>query len=150
MSPVIEARRLEVLDCAEPGLIALLTGAGLPASDLAGHAKRFYGVRRADGTLIAAGGLEVCGKMALLRSCVVSGERRGEGLGRGLVEALADTAASSGVTELYLLTETAEQFFAALGFRVVDRASVPAAISRLSQFASVCPASATAMMRQLG
>ena len=149
MSEVADIARLEVLDCADPGLVALLSGAGLPVSDLAGPGKQFYGVRRDDGTLVAAGGLEIRGEAALLRSCVVAADRRGERLGRTLVEALVLAAAEAGVNELYLLTETAEAFFAALGFRVVDRARVPAAIAGLSQFVSVCPASATVMTRPL-
>ena len=48
-----------------------------------------------------------------------------------------------------LLTETADDFFSALGYRVVARESVPEAIRRSAEFRALCPASATCMRKAL-
>ena len=65
---------------------ALLTEAGLP---LAGAAEAFRTgiVADADHRIVGAAAVEPHGDAALLRSVVVSRERRGEGLGRALVAA---------------------------------------------------------------
>ncbi len=55
-----------------------------------------------------------------------------------LVAAHADGAASA-----YLLTTTAAPYFERFGFTEVPRTSAPAALQASSEFASVCPASAT-------
>jgi amino-acid N-acetyltransferase len=50
---------------------------------------------------------------------------------------------------LYLLTETAEDFFAALGYRAVGRGGLPGAIERSGQFTTMCRTSAVVMTRDL-
>jgi amino-acid N-acetyltransferase len=133
----------------DPDLIGSLAAAGLPVVDLAGPGKRFYGFRDDAGRLIAAGGIEVMDTAAVLRSCVVDHGRRAKGMGTALVKAVLREAAEAGVTDVYLLTETAETYFSRLGFAVVDRADVPETVARSSQFAGVCPDSATAMAMKL-
>ncbi|MGH7620943.1 MAG: arsenic resistance N-acetyltransferase ArsN2, partial [Gemmatimonadaceae bacterium] len=54
---------------------------------------------------------------------------------------------SIGIDELYLLTTTAERFFAELGFRTIDRADVPASVRGSVEFTSACPDTAVAMNR---
>jgi amino-acid N-acetyltransferase len=58
-------------------------------------------------------------------------------------------ARASGVTELLLLTETAESWFARLGYQVIDRASVPADVARSVEFVTACADTAVAMRRRL-
>lgn len=60
-------------------------------------------------------GLEVYGKVALLRSLAVSATSRGNGYGKDLVARAERYAQSLGVTEIYLLTTTAATFFEQLG-----------------------------------
>ena len=55
-----------------------------------------------------AGGLELFGDVALLRSLVVSSETRSSGMGTALVRHAESYALSQGVRTLYLLTTTAE------------------------------------------
>jgi amino-acid N-acetyltransferase len=50
---------------------------------------------------------------------------------------------------VYLLTTTAPEYFAELGFSRVERASAPEAMQSSSEFASICPASATCMVKML-
>lgn len=148
---IVEAPAMELEPVAQddPGLAALLAAAGLPVVDLAGPGKRFFGLRDEECRLIAAGGLEVMDSAAMLRSCVVDEARRSNGLGTALVRAVLREAVAAGVSDAYLLTETAEAYFSRLGFAVIDRADVPGPVARSSQFAGVCPDSATAMWMRL-
>ncbi len=137
------------LDATDGRLVSLLEAAGLPTADLAGDNKAYFGLRGPDGNLAAAAGLEVHGTSAVLRSCAVATDRRGEGLGRRLVGLMLSEARHAGADRLYLLTETAEAFFAGLGFRPVDRADIPPEVAGSSLFAGVCPQGAKAMVFDL-
>lgn len=134
-----------LVDCRpdDPRLAAALSAAGLPAPT---PAARYFMRDDADGF----GAIEGDGPDRLLRSVVVPQARRGEGIGAALVTALADKARTSGTTRLWLLTTDAAGFFARLGWTAVDRASAPDAIRASDQFTTLCPASATLMMRELG
>jgi amino-acid N-acetyltransferase len=48
-----------------------------------------------------------------------------------------------------LLTETAEKFFRAIGYEVIDRRHVPEEIKQSAEFRSLCPASAVCMSKLL-
>ncbi len=68
---------------------------------------------------------------------------------RALVErALAD-ARAAGAREAWLLTETAESFFAGIGWARASRDAAPAAVAASVEFTSACPATAIAMRRPL-
>lgn len=116
----------------------------MPSDDL-GHVD-FFELRR-DGYALAWAGLERHGADALLRSVVV--RDRGAGAGTELVRQVMRAAADQGMTRLWLLTETAEPFFARFGFHSTLRDDAPEAIRQSSEFAGVCPASAVCMVRAL-
>ena len=69
--------------------------------------------------------------------------------GRLVAERLS-SAARGGAADAYLLTTTAEAFFARLAFTTIARDAVPAGVRGSAEFTSLCPASATAMHRTLG
>jgi amino-acid N-acetyltransferase len=96
------------------------------------------------GAEVAPGG----GEDALLRSLVVVPARRGAGLGGRLVDELERRAAGWGVRRWWLLTTTAEAFFAARGFRVVERSAAPEAMRATGQFSGGCGGSAVCMTRE--
>ena len=98
---------------------------------------------------VGAIGLEHYGTAALLRSAVVDPAWRGQGLGHALVDAATDAARARGATEMYLLTTTAEPFFAALGFRIIGRDDVPDSVRQSVEFVRACPSSATVMARRI-
>jgi amino-acid N-acetyltransferase len=127
------------------GIHWLLQLESLPSSDVRAEALSNFLVCRDRIGVVGVVGLEVYGQFALLRSLVVSSERRGCGLGRRLATAAEDMARASGVTALYLLTTDAAEFFESVGFRRVDRAEAPAQIRATSQFEHLCPATATLM-----
>ena len=127
----------------------LLAQVKLPAADLEGGAKRYVGICDAKGNLMSAGGLESCGTSALVRSVAVDPALRGRKLGQAIVLRLLGMARDGGAREVYLLTETAADFFAGLGFEKIPRDQVPAAIAATSQFSGAACASAQAMRARL-
>jgi amino-acid N-acetyltransferase len=126
----------------------LLEQAGLPTGDLAASKPSFTALRE-DGRVVAAGALQAFGSAALLRSVVVAGDRRGVGLGQAIVQELEKQAHATRVGRLILLTQTAAEFFARLGYRSIERSDVPEDVRGSEEFRSLCPASATCMMKVL-
>jgi amino-acid N-acetyltransferase len=130
----------------EAAIRTLLREAGLPDEDFAGHLAHFLVARRA-GAVVGAVGFELHGRDALLRSLVVAPAARGAGLGGELVKRLGRAAARAGAQQFFLLTTTAETFFARRGFARIERPGVPPAIAATREFNSLCPASAVCMTR---
>ena len=130
-----------------PAIAVLLREGELPHDDLAPHIANFL-VARSGGRVVGAVGAEVGGADALLRSLVVAVSQRGAGLGGRLVDELERAAIAWGVQRWWLLTTTAEKFFAVRGFRVVTRGEAPATIQRTGQFSGGCGGSAVCMTRE--
>ncbi len=126
----------------------LLERNGLPTADL-DRSQPFFLVAREGETLLGAAGLEVYGATGLLRSIVVADSQRGKGLGRGLVDSIEKAARKKGLQELVLLTETARDFFATLGYADIARDRAPAAVRESAEFRSLCPQSASCMSKRL-
>jgi amino-acid N-acetyltransferase len=132
-----------------PAIVRLLTAAALPHDDLTpDHLRHFLVLRDGDG-IAGVVGMEVADDAGLLRSLAVSEGRRGGGVAGRLVDALEARAASAGIRALYLLTTTAEGFFARRGYARADRAAVPDAIAATPEFRGICPASAACMAKAL-
>jgi UDP-N-acetylmuramate: L-alanyl-gamma-D-glutamyl-meso-diaminopimelate ligase len=132
-----------------PKLQQLLAGAGLPADGAAVHISDFLLLCDGD-QVIGCVGLELYDEAAVLRSLAVIPERRGQGLGWMLADNAVARARARGVRRLYLLTETASDFFAQhFGFRKVERNQVEAPVNRSTQFGSGACAGATSMRLDL-
>jgi amino-acid N-acetyltransferase len=127
---------------------ALLDASGLPSADVAEHFKHFVVARDGD-WLVGVAGMEQYGEAALLRSVCVAEGARGTGLGRALCDEMERRAAARGVGALYLLTTTAQAFFEARHFDVIDRAEAPEVIRGTAEFRSLCPATAICMRKRL-
>ena len=127
---------------------ALLEHSGLPTSDL-DSARPDFVVIRQNGEVIAAGALQRFGSSAILRSVVVAPDRRGRGLGQAAVSELERLARATHINQLVLLTQTAAEFFAHRGYRVIERSSAPQDMQRSDEFRSLCPSSATCMAKSL-
>lgn len=137
-----EIVQLRCADLAQ--LEALLRENQLPAADCAEQAHRFCAIYKGD-QLIAAGAIEAVEQYGLLRSVVVREDCRGMGLAGTITAHLLQQAGAEGRLAIYLLTETAEAYFAALGFALVARTDVPLALTRTRQFSTLCPDSASCM-----
>lgn len=129
-------------------VIALLDACGLPEAGLREHGTVVLAARD-DGRTVGCAALEVYDDVALLRSVAVAAPYRGTGLGKRLTAAASEAARRHQVRRLYLLTETAEPFFRALGFDAVAREDAPTAIRQTVEFRSACPASAAVMVMDL-
>ncbi len=130
-------------------IFSLLEAAGLPTAGLTDHLLTTLVARTGD-DLVGAAALEVYDDAALVRSVAVRGDWRGRGLGTALVRAALDLGRRRGVKHFYLLTETAPNFFARFGFRVISRSAVPVAVQASAEFQGVCPDTAITMALQGG
>ncbi|HET7830857.1 MAG TPA: arsenic resistance N-acetyltransferase ArsN2 [Candidatus Limnocylindrales bacterium] len=131
-----------------PEVEALLSASGLPLEGAA-EALRCGVVARDEGRIVAAAAVERFGDAGLLRSVVVDRARRGTGLGRQMVAAAEQLAQAEGVHDLYLLTETAADWFPRLGYEVVERPVAAAAVGGSIEFTTVCRDTGVPMRRVL-
>lgn len=130
-------------------LTSFLRSEDLPDDDVGQPNRHFYFFHGPDETFIGMGGFELYGADALLRSVVTAEEVRGAGHGGPMVELLLNEMRQRGAASAYLLTTTAEGFFARLGFAVIDRDEAPEAIKATREYVLLCPASATVMCLNL-
>lgn len=128
---------------------ALLSTHRLPTSDLGdGTPVLLFGCTDGD-HLRGIVGLELFDGAALLRSLVVPDDERGGGVGAALVAHAEQLAIDRRAEAMYLLTETAEGYFARLGYARTDRSTAPPAIAGTTQFSRLCPASSAFMAKLL-
>ncbi len=126
----------------------ILRQSGLPTSDIDGIAQILIGYYD-DDEMVGTGGLEFYGSSAVLRSVSLLPAYRGKQLGSFIVSDLLTIIRGKGRRRVYLLTETARDFFRAMGFEETSRDAIPTEVSRSTQFLDVCPASAQAMWKDL-
>lgn len=131
-----------------PWIVNHLVDNGLPADDVEALLDTFV-VAHTDGDIIGAACLEPHGLVGLLRSMVVEANHRNLGVAHSLWHSVQSLAQQRGITELYLLTETAESFFGKLGFKKIARKAAPEAIRNSRQFAEQCHVSAVLMQREV-
>jgi amino-acid N-acetyltransferase len=128
-------------------VLQLLGDARLPTEGVAEAFDRFVVADR-NGEIVAAGGLEAAGAEVLLRSVVVSPTERGRGIGQAIAARLISDARDAGFDRIWLLTETAPEFFGRFGFRAAPRESASEPMRASREFTSCCPSSAIAMSRR--
>lgn len=139
---------------------SMLTAANLPTEGVAPLIESFFVIRDKSGHVAAAAVIEWHEEPArgeptrgepthesngLLRSVVVDPEHRGQGLGKNIVRAVMDSTDR----DLYLLTESATQFFRRLGFESIDRSLAPPALRQSEEFRCLCGESAAFMRRSV-
>jgi UDP-N-acetylmuramate: L-alanyl-gamma-D-glutamyl-meso-diaminopimelate ligase len=130
--PVMPARRQDIEE-----IRGLLRQVGLGPDDVREDAYGNFLVLRNENGFVGCVGLEVSGEDAILRSLAVNKDARGVGYGWLLADTVINVARARGVRRLYLLTDTASDFFAAKhGFRVVDLSTVGPEVASSSTFQS--------------
>ena len=127
--------------------INFLKDSGLPYKDISLEKSLLFSYLDDHGNIIGSGGLEFYGPYALLRSLAVRKDLQGKAIGKRIVNDLLEKAKEEKAIAIYLLTETAHEYFNRLQFHDVDRNSVPQEIRSSSEFSNVCPTSAACMMR---
>ncbi len=143
-APRLRAAEREDLDA----VVGLLGVAGLPTAGLSATLADFY-VAEQGGRIVGAIGLEPYGAAALLRSAVVEPAFRGSGVGEAMIRRILDHAGARGMSEVFLLTTTAERYFPRFGFVEIAREDVPRAVQGSLEFSEACPDSAVVMRLEL-
>ncbi len=129
-------------------VIALLLAENLPAGDLPEELDNFLVIL--DGNVVIGSvGLEVYGDYGLLRSLAVNKSFRNKGAGDELLKQIEVAAIEKNLRGIYLLTETAPDYFKRKGYEQIDRATIPVEVQQSSEFSHVCPVSAIAMKKDL-
>ena len=122
-------------------IASLLSANKLPQDGAQDHlANYLLACRNAE--VVGVAGAEIYGNIALLRSIAVAPTVHGQGVGRMLVLRLLEEAKMHRMTEVYLLTTTATQYFSQFGFQRCSHDCAPPALQSSVQFQGACPASA--------
>ena len=127
---------------------ALLESETLPTADLDPHLSHFF-VMTEGNEVVGSIGLELYGDSALLRSMVVSSGHRKKGIAIALINQLTGYAKERNVGAIFLITNTAENYFKKLGFHNIRREDVDQRVLTSKEFNGLCPASSAIMMKHL-
>jgi len=141
-----------VFDVAESkdrdAIISLLQAEKLPVEDLSTDVANFF-VAKEDGLVIGSIGMEIYERNALLRSLVVKARFRKMKVAAALINELEKEARDKGLENIYLLTETAQEYFSKRGYNTINRNEAPLSLQKSSEFSHVCPANAILMKKIL-
>ena len=134
-------------------VVTLLEKTDLPPDEIELHMGNFLVIRHPEAVrgsefLVGSVGLEIYEDSALLRSLAVHPDFQGTGFGSRLVDSILEVARGKGITRLFLLTDTAEDFFKKRGFVVVTRENVPDDMKQSIEFTTLCTSSPS-MMREI-
>ena len=129
-------------------VLSLLSAEKLPVDDLPVVLDNFIAAID-NGHVIGVAGLELYGNYGLLRSVAVDKNQRGKGIAAELLNRIEAIAINKGLEGIYLLTETAAEYFNNKGYENIARMDIPEEIRESSQFRHVCPESAIAMKKAL-
>jgi len=129
-------------------IITLLSSEKLPAGDLPATLENFL-MAVQDDELIGVIGLEIYGNYSLLRSLVVKPAFRNQNIAGKLIAQIETLAVSKGLKAIFLLTETATDYFARKGYEKISRNDVPEEVQQSSEFSHVCPQSAIVMKKDI-
>jgi UDP-N-acetylmuramate: L-alanyl-gamma-D-glutamyl-meso-diaminopimelate ligase len=128
--PMRPARRADMT-----AVRALLDKVGLRLGDAEDDAASWFFVLSNEDGIVGTVAIEVLGDDAILRNLAIEEKARGVGYGWMLADMAVSQARYRGVRRIYLLTESASDFFAAkFGFRVVDRSTVSPQVAASSVF----------------
>lgn len=131
-----------------PTIFKLLETAKLPTAGVKDHIQNFI-LEFSDQTLIACAGLEIHGQAGLLRSVVVNAAERSHGIGSKLVKSILEHARTQQLSSIFLLTESAENYFPRFGFKRISRTEIPESLQASEELRGACPDTAVVMMLEL-
>lgn len=129
-----------------PQILRFLEENELPTVGVDRFFENFLVALDQDGSWVGVAGLEVYGKSGLLRSVAVNKRFRGMGQGRTLVNTVLANATKKGIEAIYLLTDSAENYFKGLGFEIVKREDINEAVKTSPEFTE-CRETAAAMRK---
>jgi N-acetylglutamate synthase-like GNAT family acetyltransferase len=131
-----------------PAIEALLQVNKLPLDGAEAHLSGFL-LAISDDRIVGCAGVEDYQPIALLRSVAIAPGLHRKGIGNLLARRMIFEAKQRGITRLYLLTVTASEYFAQLGFKRATIEEAPPALQASAEFQGACPASAAFMVLNL-
>ncbi len=113
----------------------LVVAAHLPPWGIDEHLHNFV-VAEQDGRIVGCGGFEAypAGSVALVRSMAVDESLRGSGLGTRILQWVTERAAEEGLTQLYLFTVDAHDFYLRFDFVDATLDEIPEAAHESTQY----------------
>lgn len=127
-----------------PAIATLLQTHRLPLQGAQDNLENYW-IAMVDGQIVGTAGAEVYGSITLLRSVAVEPSMQRLGLGKVLVDLVLENAQERGATTVYLLTDTAQKYFSAMGFEQIRKAEAPVSLQASAELKGACPASAVLM-----
>ncbi|CAL8473612.1 arsenic resistance N-acetyltransferase ArsN2 [Caballeronia sp. S22] len=128
---------------------AVLHEHGLSTSDVTVETLNGFLVAVDHKRIVGCVGVDRYGSVGLLRSLAVRLLERNDGLGHRLLVSVEKRCLADEISELWLLTTDAPNFFIGAGYRLSARNTAPDDLRATAQFASICPASAVCLRKQL-
>lgn len=128
----------------QDSLQELLKSEKLCYNDITETGVKLYGVKIKH-VHVGYFGFEKFGENALFRSMLVQPDARKRGYGTLIWNEAKETFKEQGVRNVYLLTNTATDFFEKQGFEIIDRKTVPESIAKTTEFRDFCPDSSICM-----
>lgn len=131
----------------ENEIINMLNSAGLTTAGVLGNMDQFTVAD--NGEIIGAIGMvpDDAGSV-LLRSLIVKEKYRNAGIADALLHA-APKSGSGLIRTVYLLTNTAEKYFAKRGYKMVERAEIPCMLLEKSLQGKACSSCSSCMKLEL-
>lgn len=129
-------------------IIELLENSNLPVKGVKEILNNTFVAKNKD-KIIGCAALELYNSTALLRSVAVNKLYQGKGIGLQLTMKSIDLAKSKSIKEIYLLTETAENYFTKLGFNKITRSEASKEIQNSEEFSAICPKSAIVLKLEI-
>lgn len=142
MKPTLDVQVRQATPADWPAIAALLGANGLPLDGAQAHLDTFWLAAAEDGEVLGVSGLEVYGKVGLLRSVAIRPTHHGQGVGRLLVAHALCAAADLQLASVHLLTLNARDYFARLGFQLKQIDDAPQALKASAELQGACPSSA--------
>lgn len=146
MSTTIQFKRAIAADY--PALTTLLSTHKLPIADINKELPHFI-LAKNENQVVGSIGLDKYGTIGLLRSLSTDSLFQQQGIASKLVEELISLCKSEGIEVLYLLTETAKNFFEKRGFSAADRSTAPEPIKNTREFTELCASTAVLMKKEV-
>jgi amino-acid N-acetyltransferase len=126
----------------------LLSECGLPTLYIHRHIKSFM-VAKVGNRIVGVIGVEVHGRVGLLRSLCVDQSYRGQGIAKMLNAEILAYACMRKIDRLYMFTLSAEKFASKLGFHKIDKKRIPKSIRSTWQFRRLSPYPVVCMMKKI-
>jgi amino-acid N-acetyltransferase len=129
-------------------VLNLLESAKLPTAGVKDHIQNFM-LEFENDALVGCAGFEIYETAGLLRSVLVNAVERSHRIGARLVKSILEHAKTQQLPSVFLLTQTAENYFPRFGFKQVSRAEIPESLQASEELRGACPDNAVVMMLEL-